>query len=212
MPASSSTAAAAPSGSLRRRRGRARSAGRVGGVPSVGPRSTGGRITVASAGASPSAAAAGRCSARASSTSCAVSPPTIVSWLSGGSKAAASSPSPSRNRITVMLSLPPLWFAARTSASAASSSDPAERRIELTSSSEIIEVRPSEQIRKTSSSRPASVYVSTSTSGSGPRARVMIDRCGWCSAASAVIWPLRSSSATSEWSRVSCWSSPPRRR
>ena len=56
-----------------------------------------------------------------------------------------------------MLSLPPLWFAARTSASAASSSDDAERRIEETSSSEIIDVRPSEQIRKTSPSRPASV-------------------------------------------------------
>ena len=33
------------------------------------------------------------------------------------------SPSPSRNRTTVMLSLPPLWLAARTSDSAASSSD-----------------------------------------------------------------------------------------
>ena len=35
----------------------------------------------------------------------------------------------------------------------------------------------------------------------------MIERWGWCSAASGVIWPLRSSSATSEWSRVSCSSS-----
>ena len=56
-----------------------------------------------------------------------------------------------------MLSLPPLWFAARISSSAASLSDPAERRIEPTSSSEIIEVRPSEQIRNRSPSRPASV-------------------------------------------------------
>ena len=56
-----------------------------------------------------------------------------------------------------MLSLPPLWLAARTSSSAASSSEPAERRIEPTSSSEIIDVSPSEQIRKTSPSRPASV-------------------------------------------------------
>ena len=111
-----------------------------------------------------------------------------------------------------MLSLPPLWLAARMSSSAASSSEPAERRIEPTSSSAIIDVSPSEQIRNTSPSRPASVYVSTSTSGSGPSARVMIDRCGWCSAASGVIWPLRSSSATSEWSRVSCSSWPSRRR
>ncbi len=56
-----------------------------------------------------------------------------------------------------MLSLPPLWFAARTSAFAASSSELAERRMEPTSSSEIIDVRPSEQIRKRSPSRPASV-------------------------------------------------------
>ena len=56
-----------------------------------------------------------------------------------------------------MLSLPPLWLAARTSSSAASSREPAERRIDATSSSEIIEVSPSEQIRKASPSRPASV-------------------------------------------------------
>ena len=59
--------------------------------------------------------------------------------------------------MTVMLSLPPLWLAARTSASAASSSEAAERTIDATSSSEIIEVRPSEQIRKTSPSRTVSV-------------------------------------------------------
>ena len=56
-----------------------------------------------------------------------------------------------------MLSLPPLWFAARTSASAASSSASEVRRIDPTSSFEIIEVSPSEQIRKTSPSRPPSV-------------------------------------------------------
>ena len=56
-----------------------------------------------------------------------------------------------------MLSLPPLWFAARISSSAVASSDPAERRIEATSSSEIIDVSPSEQIRNRSPSRPASV-------------------------------------------------------
>jgi hypothetical protein len=46
-----------------------------------------------------------------------------------------------------MLSLPPLWLAARTSASAADSSDGAARRIVASSSSEIIPVSPSEQSR-----------------------------------------------------------------
>jgi hypothetical protein len=107
---------------------------------------------MSSAGGASIAVAAG---VRALCTSSAVIAPTIVSWLA----ASCSSPSrsPSRNRITVMLSLPPLWLAASTSAPAASSSDAAERRIEDTSSSEIIDVSPSEQIRKTSSSRPASV-------------------------------------------------------
>ncbi len=65
-------------------------------------------------------------------------------------------------------------------------------------------VRPSEHSRYTSPSRAVCVWASTSTSDSGPSARVMIERCGWFSAASAVSCPLRWSSATSEWSWVSC--------
>ena len=51
-----------------------------------------------------------------------------------------------------------------------------------------------------------------STSGSTPSARVMIERCGWSSAWASVSCPLRRISSTSEWSRVSRSSRPPRSR
>ena len=54
------------------------------------------------------------------------------------------------------------------------------------SESEIIPVRPSEHSRYTSPSRAVWVCASTSTSASGPSARVMIERWGWFSAASAL--------------------------
>ena len=57
---------------------------------------------------------------------------------------------------------------------------------------------------------PEWVWASTSTSGSGPSARVITDFEGWSNASSGEIWPLRSSSATREWSWVSCSSSPSR--
>ncbi len=53
--------------------------------------------------------------------------------------------------------------------------------------------------------------MSTSTSGSGPRARVMIERCGCSSAWAAVRRPCRRSSSTSEWSDVSRRSCPSRK-
>ena len=81
----------------------------------------------------------------------------------------------------------------------------------MASSSSIV-VSPSEQIRKTSPSWAGTVCTSTWTSGSGPRARVMIERCGWSSAWASVSCPLRRISSTSEWSRVSCSNFPPRRR
>ena len=56
------------------------------------------------------------------------------------------------------------------------------------------------------------VNASTSTSGSVPSARVITERCGWDSASSGESRPLRTSSPTSEWSSVSCSSSPPRTR
>ena len=65
---------------------------------------------------------------------------------------------------------------------------------------------------KTSPGRASTVNVSTSTSGSVPSARVITDRCGWTSASSGESRPLRTSSATSEWSSVSCSSLPSRMR
>src|SRR5215211_5292631 len=71
---------------------------------------------------------------------------------------------------------------------------------------------PSEQSRMRSPATMGSTAVSTSTSSSAPRARVM--RFFWgCSAAwSLVRSPLRTSSATSEWSSVIGFMSPPRTR
>ena len=71
---------------------------------------------------------------------------------------------------------------------------------------------PSEQSRKTSPGCGGDVNVSTSTSGSVPSARVITERCGWISASSGESSPLRRSSPTSEWSSVSCSSSPSRTR
>ena len=58
--------------------------------------------------------------------------------------------------------------------------------------------------------RVSCANVSTSTFGSVPSARVITERCGWDSAASGLSLPLRTSSPTSEWSSVSCISSPSR--
>ena len=80
------------------------------------------------------------------------------------------------------------------------------------SSSLSIVVSPSEQSRKTSPGRALKERVSTSTSASGPRARVMIERCGWSWACSSEIRPWRRSSSTSEWSEVSIRRRPSRHR
>ena len=112
-----------------------------------------------------------------------------------------------------MLSSPPPLFAASTSARAALSRlarfFSTIARIDPSST---IVVRPSEQSRKTSPGRASTENVSTSTSGSVPTVRVITERCGWTSASSGESLPLRTSSATSEWSSVSCSSSPSRMR
>ena len=123
------------------------------------------------------------------------------------------SSSPSSKTITVMLSSPPPLFAASTSARAVRS-----RLVRLCSTtsridaSSTIDVRPSEQIMKTSPGRASTSKVSTSTSGSVPSTRVITERCGWTSASSGESRPLRTSSATSEWSSVSCCRAPSRTR
>ena len=111
-----------------------------------------------------------------------------------------------------MLSRPPAPLASSTSARTASRIEPAAARTAAIRSSPTIVVSPSEQSRKTSPGAAGTVCTSTSTSGSGPSARVMIERCGWSSAWASVIWPLRRISSTSEWSRVSRSSLPRRSR
>ena len=73
--------------------------------------------------------------------------------------------------------------------------------------------RPSRRGRRSRSgrrrpARAATGKLSTSTSGSVPSARVITERCGWVSASSGESSPRRTSSATSEWSSVSCSSAP----
>ena len=111
-----------------------------------------------------------------------------------------------------MLSRPPASLAAETSAWPTSVSDRPVVSMRSICVSSTIEVSPSEHSRKTSPSRSATVWRSTSTTGSGPSARVMIDFCGCSDASSAVSLPWRSSSSTSEWSSVSRRSSPSRSR
>ena len=112
-----------------------------------------------------------------------------------------------------MLSSPPPLFAASTNARTALSRLArffwTIARIDVSST---IVVRPSEQMKKTSPGRASTEKVSTSTSGSVPTVRVITERCGWTSASSGESLPLRTSSATSEWSSVSCSSSPSRMR
>src|SRR5262245_7712290 len=119
----------------------------------------------------------------------------------------ASAPSATTSKkTTVMLSSPPLRLAAATSSLAASSR--LSRRGSTTSrisSSPTIEVSPSGQMGNRSPGLASTENVSTSTSGSVPSARVMTERCGCDSASSGESRPLRTSSATSEWSSVS-WS------
>ncbi len=126
--------------------------------------------------------------------------------------AAAPSSAISKNT-TVMLSSPPPRLARTTSSRAAlSRSRPCSSIASRMAASPTIEVRPSEQSRNTSPGRDSIVYVSTSTSGSVPSARVITERCGCDSASSGESLPLRISSATSEWSCVSCSSMPSRTR
>ncbi len=128
-------------------------------------------------------------------------------WRCG---AAASS---SRKASAVMLSRPPARFASSTRARTAAlhrggAGEQLARSAPRRASSS---ARPSRSGRRRPG-RPATVCTSTSTSGSGPSARVMIERCGWSSAWASVSWPLRRISSTSEWSRVSRSSLPPRSR
>jgi hypothetical protein len=118
--------------------------------------------------------------------------------------AAASSFATSK-KTTVMLSSPPprLAFAISRRAASSRSSRPSSSVLAISSSPSIV-VRPSEQSRKTSPASAGTLKASTSTSGSVPSARVITERCGWLSASSADSLPLRTSSATSEWSSVSC--------
>ena len=130
--------------------------------------------------------------------------------VSSGTPAPASAIS---KNTTVMLSSPPPRFARVTSSRAAlSRSGPCSSIASRMPASPTIEVSPSEQSRKTSPGCASIVNVSTSMSGSVPRARVITDRCGCDSASSGDSFPLRMSSATSEWSCVSCSSAPLRTR
>src|SRR5918999_706830 len=123
------------------------------------------------------------------------------------------SPSVTSKKTTVMLSSPPTLFAAPTRALAASSR---LSRCFLTArmivSSSTMSVSPSEQMRNRSPGSGRISKVSTSTSASVPTARVITERCGCDSASSSEILPLRTSSATSEWSSVSCSRRPSRSR
>ena len=79
-------------------------------------------------------------------------------------------------------------------------------------SSSTIVVRPSEQSRNTSSgARPDGDRVDLDVRLRAER-RVITERCGWVSASSGVSRPERTSSATSEWSSVTCSSVPSRTR
>ena len=117
-----------------------------------------------------------------------------------------------RKATTVMLSRPPARLASSIRARTADCIEVARASSRAICSSPSIVVSPSEQSRKTSPAWAGTVCRSTSTSGSGPSARVMIERCGWSSAWASVSWPLRRSSSTSEWSRVRRSSLPSRRR
>ena len=75
-----------------------------------------------------------------------------------------------------MLSRPPARLASSISARTAASSDVAAVRMRAIRSSSSIVVRPSEQSKKTSPGWAGTVWTSTFTSGSGPSARVMIER------------------------------------
>ena len=108
-----------------------------------------------------------------------------------------------------MLSSPPPRFAAWISACAAPSRSPRLRDDTPRSSSpSTIDESPSLQIRKTSPGCASTENASTSTSGSVPSARVITERCGCTSASPGDSSPRRTSSATSEWSSVSCSSVP----
>ena len=104
-----------------------------------------------------------------------------------------------------MLSSPPFLFASSISARAAEATSPACSSISarMRASSTMLE-SPSEQSMNRSPGLAPTENVSTSTSGSVPRTRVITDRCGWASASSGDRRPERTSSPTSEWSSVSC--------
>src|SRR5919205_8266 len=69
-------------------------------------------------------------------------------------------------------------------------------------------VRPSEQARKRSPGTTGSGRRSASGRGPTPSARVMMCRCGCVAALSSEMYPASMSSCTTEWSVVSCSSTP----
>ena len=108
------------------------------------------------------------------------------------------------------LSSPPWSFAAAISARVAALRSSRLPQHEL---GDAVARRPSSSGRPSRAGRrrrraPATVNASTSTSGSVPSARVITERCGCTSASAGDSSPRRTSSATSEWSSVSCSSSP----
>ena len=115
----------------------------------------------------------------------------ISSVGSGGS-----SPSRTSTTITVMLSRPPASLAWSTRRSAASCGSVRVVIVSRMSGSATSSTRPSLQSRNRSPRMRGSVHQSTLTSGSMPRARVMMLRRGWVRASSSVMWPVDTNSCT----------------
>ena len=125
-----------------------------------------------------------------------------------GSRSASGSPSTSSKRTTVMLSSPP-WRSRprrgpRPRASGSRSAPRSRRRSRRRRSCP--RARPSRSGRGRRA-RPEREHVDLDRV-SVPSARVIAERCGWRSASSGVRTPLWTSSATSEWSVVTCSSAP----
>src|SRR5205807_1690058 len=113
---------------------------------------------------------------------------------------------------TVMLSGPPRSFAMDTSSSAPRIASVSACSTPAISGSVTTRVNPSEHNSKTSRGNRTCSSASTSISGCAPSARNNTLCISLCSASATVIIPWRTCSATSEWSRVSCSSVPPRSR
>ena len=141
------------------------------------------------------------------SAACTVSgsPPSV----DAGSGSGSGSPSTSSKRTTVMLSSPPCGvcrgdqgLAGRYGVALGGEDRGGD------SSAPSMSVRPSEQRRKRSPRLGGQRRRCRRRSRSPfPTARVIADRCGWRSASSGSARRLRTSSATSEWSVVTCSSS-----